>query len=75
VSVDQRDNDPAVLLTYLAIALDRLEPINSQARIKALGADQAQQPHIVAVWVPPIPLTAATGSALLASPLSPGGKE
>jgi LuxR family maltose regulon positive regulatory protein len=28
VSVDQRDNDPAVLLTYLAVALDRLEPID-----------------------------------------------
>jgi LuxR family transcriptional regulator, maltose regulon positive regulatory protein len=27
VSVDQRDNDPAVLLTYLAVALDRIEPI------------------------------------------------
>jgi LuxR family maltose regulon positive regulatory protein len=28
VSVDQRDNDPAVLLTYLAAALDRVEPID-----------------------------------------------
>ena len=28
VSVDQRDNDPAVLLTYAAAALDRLEPID-----------------------------------------------
>src|SRR5204863_2105749 len=27
VSADQRDNDPAVLLTYLATALDRVEPI------------------------------------------------
>jgi LuxR family maltose regulon positive regulatory protein len=27
VSVDQRDNDPAVLLTYIAVALDRIEPI------------------------------------------------
>ena len=27
VSVDRRDNDPAVLLTYLATALDRVEPI------------------------------------------------
>jgi LuxR family transcriptional regulator, maltose regulon positive regulatory protein len=27
VSVDHRDNDPAVLLTYLAVALDRVEPI------------------------------------------------
>ena len=28
VSVDQRDNDPAVLLTYIAVALDRVEPID-----------------------------------------------
>src|SRR5215213_10201832 len=28
VSVDQRDNDPAVLLTYIGAALDRLEPID-----------------------------------------------
>jgi LuxR family maltose regulon positive regulatory protein len=28
VSVDQRDNDPAVLLTYLAVALDRIQPID-----------------------------------------------
>jgi hypothetical protein len=28
VSVDQRDNDPAVLLTYIAVALDRVEPLD-----------------------------------------------
>jgi LuxR family transcriptional regulator, maltose regulon positive regulatory protein len=28
VSVDQHDNDPAVLLTYVAAALDRVEPID-----------------------------------------------
>ena len=28
VSVDQRDNDPAVLLSYIAVALDRVEPID-----------------------------------------------
>jgi LuxR family transcriptional regulator, maltose regulon positive regulatory protein len=28
VAVDQRDNDPALLLTYLAVALDRVEPID-----------------------------------------------
>jgi LuxR family maltose regulon positive regulatory protein len=28
VSLDRRDNDPAVLLTYLAAALDRVEPID-----------------------------------------------
>ena len=28
VSADDRDNDPAVLLTYLAVALDRVESVN-----------------------------------------------
>jgi LuxR family transcriptional regulator, maltose regulon positive regulatory protein len=28
VSVDPRDNDPVVLLTYVAVALDRVEPID-----------------------------------------------
>jgi LuxR family maltose regulon positive regulatory protein len=28
VSVDRRDNDPVVLLTYLAAALDRIEPVD-----------------------------------------------
>jgi LuxR family maltose regulon positive regulatory protein len=28
ISVDRHDNDPAVLLTYLAAALDRIEPID-----------------------------------------------
>jgi LuxR family maltose regulon positive regulatory protein len=28
LSIDQHDNDPAVLLTYLAIGLDRVEPID-----------------------------------------------
>lgn len=28
VSVDRRDNDPVVLLTYIAAALDRVEPVD-----------------------------------------------
>lgn len=28
VSADDGDNDPAVLLTYVAVALDRVEPID-----------------------------------------------
>jgi LuxR family maltose regulon positive regulatory protein len=28
ISVDQRDNDPTVLLTYLAVAVDRIEPLD-----------------------------------------------
>ena len=30
VSVDRRDNDPVVLLTYIAVALDRVEPIDPE---------------------------------------------
>src|SRR5262245_28630193 len=30
VTIDRRDNDPAVLLTYLAAALDRVEPIGPE---------------------------------------------
>jgi hypothetical protein len=28
LSIDRHDNDPAVLLTYLAVGLDRVEPID-----------------------------------------------
>ena len=28
VSLDRRDNDPVVLLSYLAVALDRVEPVD-----------------------------------------------
>ncbi len=40
VSVDQRDNDPAVLLTYLAVALDRVEPIDPSV-FRTLAAPSA----------------------------------
>jgi LuxR family maltose regulon positive regulatory protein len=30
VSVDRRDNDPVVLLAYIAVALDRVEPIDQE---------------------------------------------
>ena len=40
VSVDQRDNDPAVLLTYLAVALDRIESIDPSV-FRALGGPGA----------------------------------
>jgi LuxR family transcriptional regulator, maltose regulon positive regulatory protein len=40
VSVDQRDNDPAVLLTYLAVALDRVEPIDPRV-VRGLAAPGA----------------------------------
>jgi len=37
LSIDDRDNDPAVLLTYLAVALDRVERIEPQV-FRSLGA-------------------------------------
>ena len=40
VSVDNPDNDPAVLLTYIAVALDRLEPIDP-AVFRALASSGA----------------------------------
>jgi LuxR family maltose regulon positive regulatory protein len=40
LSVDQRDNDPAVLLTYLAVALDRIEPIDPRV-VRGLAAPGA----------------------------------
>src|SRR5215213_11924575 len=40
VSLDQRDNDPAVLLTYLAVALDRVEPIDPEL-VRGLAAPGA----------------------------------
>jgi LuxR family transcriptional regulator, maltose regulon positive regulatory protein len=40
VSVDQHDNDPAVLLSYLAAALDRVEPIDPRV-VKALAGPGA----------------------------------
>jgi LuxR family transcriptional regulator, maltose regulon positive regulatory protein len=40
VSVDQRDNDPAVLLTYIAVALDRVEPLDPMV-VRGLAAPGA----------------------------------
>jgi LuxR family transcriptional regulator, maltose regulon positive regulatory protein len=40
VSVDDHDNDPAVLLTYIAVAIDRIEPINT-AVFRALASPAA----------------------------------
>jgi LuxR family maltose regulon positive regulatory protein len=40
VSADVRDNDPAVLLTYIAVAIDRIEPINP-AVFRALASPAA----------------------------------
>jgi LuxR family maltose regulon positive regulatory protein len=40
LSIDGRDNDPVVLLTYIAVALDRSEPIN-RAVFRALASPGA----------------------------------
>jgi LuxR family transcriptional regulator, maltose regulon positive regulatory protein len=40
VSIDQRDNDPAVLSTYIAVALDRVEPIDPRV-MRGLAAPRA----------------------------------
>jgi LuxR family transcriptional regulator, maltose regulon positive regulatory protein len=41
VSVDQRDNDPAVLLTYITVALDRVEPIGPRVMSGLVGPGAA----------------------------------
>ena len=48
VSVDRRDNDPVVLLTYVAVALDRIEPIDPGV-FRALASPG---PSVVAAVVP-----------------------
>jgi len=55
VSVDRRDNDPVVLLTYLAMALDRVEPIDP-GLFQALAAPSVS----VAATVMPRFLSAAS---------------
>jgi LuxR family maltose regulon positive regulatory protein len=48
VSVDRHDNDPVVLLTYIAVALDRVEPIDPDV-FQALAAPGVS---VVATVVP-----------------------
>jgi len=48
VSVDRRDNGPVVLLTYIAVALDRVEPIDQEV-LQALAAPRVS---VVATVVP-----------------------
>jgi LuxR family transcriptional regulator, maltose regulon positive regulatory protein len=56
VSVDRRDNDPVVLLTYVAVALDRVEPIDPGV-FRALASPG---PSVVATVVPRL-VSAVTG--------------
>jgi LuxR family transcriptional regulator, maltose regulon positive regulatory protein len=60
VSADDRDNDPAVLLTYIAVAIDRIERINP-AVFRALASPAA------AISAPPLLVSAI---AALGQPLS-----
>ncbi len=49
LTLDERDNDPTVLVSYLAAALDRIGPLPGSIRLSALAAP----PHrILAVAVP-----------------------
>jgi LuxR family transcriptional regulator, maltose regulon positive regulatory protein len=61
VSLDDRDNDPTVLLTYLAVALDRVEPIGATAfRSLAMPgaglADVARLSSVIASMESPVAL-------------------
>jgi LuxR family transcriptional regulator, maltose regulon positive regulatory protein len=57
VSVDRRDNDPVVLLSYVAVALDRVEPID-QGVFQALASPGA------AILATVVPRLAAAVSAM-----------
>jgi LuxR family transcriptional regulator, maltose regulon positive regulatory protein len=59
LSIDRHDNDPAVLLTYLAVGLDRVEPIDP-AVFDALASRGASITHTV---LPPL-ATALSSKAL-----------
>jgi LuxR family transcriptional regulator, maltose regulon positive regulatory protein len=58
LSVDQYDNDPARLLTYLAVALDRVEPIDPAV----FGALAAPDTSVVATVVPRLGATLAAAA-------------
>jgi LuxR family maltose regulon positive regulatory protein len=59
LSIDRQDNDPAVLLTYLAVGLDRVEPIDP-AVLGVLASRGASITHTV---LPPL-ATALSSKAL-----------
>jgi len=46
VSVDEQDNDPKVLLTYIAEALDAVEPISERV-FEALVSMESSVPGVV----------------------------
>jgi LuxR family transcriptional regulator, maltose regulon positive regulatory protein len=59
LSIDGHDNDPAVLLTYLAMGLDRVEPIDP-AVFRALASRAASIAHTIL----PLLATALSSKAL-----------
>jgi LuxR family transcriptional regulator, maltose regulon positive regulatory protein len=61
VTVDRRDNDPVVLLTYVAVALDRVEPIDPGV----FGALAAPGVSVVGTVLPRL----AAATAALTQPL------
>jgi LuxR family maltose regulon positive regulatory protein len=70
LSVDDRDNDPAVLLTYLAVAVDRVEPIEARIfRSLALPgagvADVARLGSAIAAMHRPIAIVLDNAEALV----------
>jgi LuxR family transcriptional regulator, maltose regulon positive regulatory protein len=50
VSVDEGDNDPRVLLAHIAVALDRIEPIDERV-FAALRSRRAEIPATVLPWL------------------------
>jgi LuxR family transcriptional regulator, maltose regulon positive regulatory protein len=57
VTIDRQDNDPAVLLTYLAVALDRVAPVDLET-FQILASPATQVPPTV------VPRLAAAMSAM-----------
>jgi LuxR family maltose regulon positive regulatory protein len=64
VSVDPRDNDPVVLLSYVAAALDRVEPIDP-------GVFQALASPGAAILATVVPRFASAVSAMTAPVAGP----
>jgi LuxR family maltose regulon positive regulatory protein len=53
VTVDQHDNDPVVLLAYLAVALDRIEPIDPGSSTPSPCRVATLWPRSCPGWPPP----------------------
>ena len=69
LSIDRHDNDPAVLLTYLAVGLDRVEPIDPGV-FGALASRGASITHTV---LPPLATALSMASSGEPTSDGPGG--